>query len=383
MIKNLIFDFGKVLVDYDYMLVLDQIFATPDEATAFYHRLMDDGWNERLDRENRTFEQIIGDMQLAMPQWHDEIGLFGARYTEFVTGEMQGMRHLLVRLKAEGYRLYGLTNWSSRVHHTMRQFDIFGLLDGQVISSEEHLVKPERAIYECVCHRFGLVPGECVFADDKSENIEAARAYGMHGVWFRDSAQYERELRDIMAREGGFLHGAADGHLPAELEARVRRAVDNFMQGYGCCQSVVAAFADLYGLDDLLAKRIAAGFGGGVGRMRMMCGAVSGIVALVGLDCGQTAGDDRAGKSACYQVVQDLLAESKRENGSLICAEILGLKGYEKAHPSYEASARTAEYYRTRPCAAKVESAARIFARYLMSQGGTGVWQPGGTDGMR
>ena len=149
------------------------------------------------------------------------------------------------------------------------------------------------------------------------------------------------------------------------LDERVSRAVDHFMAGYGCCQSVVAAFCDLYGLDETMAKRIAAGFGGGVGRMRMMCGAVSGLVMLVGLDCGQTEGRDREGKSACYKVVQELLAQSKAENGSVICAEILGLKGYEKAPCSYVASPRTAEYYKTRPCAAKVESAARIFADYL------------------
>ena len=154
-----------------------------------------------------------------------------------------------------------------------------------------------------------------------------------------------------------------------ELDERVNRAVDNFMAVYGCCQSVVAAFADLYGLDDTLAKKIAAGFGGGVGRLRMMCGAVSGIVMLVGLDCGQTEGSDREGKSACYKVVQDLLAKSKAENGSIICAEILGLEGHEKAASSYVASARTAEYYKTRPCAAKVESAARIFANYLKAKG--------------
>ena len=153
-----------------------------------------------------------------------------------------------------------------------------------------------------------------------------------------------------------------------ELNERVAQAVENFMAGYGCCQSVVAAFADLYGLDDILAKKIAAGFGGGVGRLRMMCGAVSGIVILVGLHCGQTEGDDREGKSACYKVVQDLLAQSRKQNGSLICAEILGLKGYEKASCSYVASPRTAEYYKSRPCAAKVESAARIFADVLKRQ---------------
>lgn len=156
--------------------------------------------------------------------------------------------------------------------------------------------------------------------------------------------------------------------LPAELEARVGRAVENFMQGYGCCQSVVAAFADLYGMTDDMAKRVGAGFGGGVGRMRMMCGAVSGIVVLVGLDCGQTEGSDREGKSTCYKVVQELLAKSKAQNGSLICAEILGINGNEKAASSYVASARTAEYYKKRPCAAKVESAARIFAEYLMTR---------------
>lgn len=155
--------------------------------------------------------------------------------------------------------------------------------------------------------------------------------------------------------------------LTPELEARVQCAVDNFMQGYGCCQSVVAAFADLYNLDDTMAKRIAAGFGGGVGRMRMMCGAVSGIVILAGLDRGQIDGADRKGKSMCYKVVQELLDEFKVQNGSVVCAELLGLKGHEKAQSSYVASPRTAEYYKTRPCAAKVESAARIFAEYLIN----------------
>ena len=116
--------------------------------------------------------------------------------------------------------------------------------------------------------------------------------------------------------------------LSPELEERVQRAVDNFMQGYGCCQSV----------------------------------------SLAGLDCGQTDGADREGKSACYKVVQQLLEKSREQNGSLICAEILGLKGHDKAVSTYEASPRTAEYYKSRPCAAKVESAARIFAEYLQSK---------------
>lgn len=153
--------------------------------------------------------------------------------------------------------------------------------------------------------------------------------------------------------------------MTAEMEVRVQRAVELFMSGYGCCQSVVAAFADLYGVSDEQAKLVAAGFGGGVGRMRMMCGAVSGLVILAGLRDGQTRGDDREGKAHCYKVVQDLLAESKKQNGSLICAELLGIKG-EVPMGNFVPDERNAEYYKRRPCAAKVESAARIFASYII-----------------
>ena len=156
--------------------------------------------------------------------------------------------------------------------------------------------------------------------------------------------------------------------MKQELEDRIQRAVELFMSGYGCSQSVVAAFADLYGLDDTMAKRIAAGFGGGVGRMRMMCGTVSGLVILAGLDCGQTEGNDREGKAACYKVVQELLETFRQRNGSIICAELLGLNGCPVVKTTYVPDERNAEYYKKRPCAQKVESAARIFAEYLQDK---------------
>lgn len=151
--------------------------------------------------------------------------------------------------------------------------------------------------------------------------------------------------------------------MTEEIEEYVARATDYFMQGYGCAQSVVAAFADRYGYTQEQALRLSAGFGGGVGRMRMMCGAVSALVILAGMDCGQTEGADRMGKAACYKVVQQLLAAFKERNGSLVCAELLGLKGETKV--THVPDERTAEYYHRRPCVAKVASAARIFAEYL------------------
>lgn len=153
--------------------------------------------------------------------------------------------------------------------------------------------------------------------------------------------------------------------MTPELEQCVQRSIDLFMQGYGCSQSVVAAFANMYGLDETLALKLSAGFGGGVGRMRMMCGAVSGMVILAGLDCGQTDGADREGKAACYKVVQDLLAVFKQRNGSVICAELLAQNGCQVVTDTHQPDERTAEYYKKRPCVRKVESAAHIFAEYL------------------
>lgn len=153
--------------------------------------------------------------------------------------------------------------------------------------------------------------------------------------------------------------------MEKNLEDRIQRAVELFMQGYGCCQSVVCAFADLYGLDEEMAFRVAAGFGGGVGRMRMMCGTVSALVILAGLERGQTRGEDREGKAACYQLVRELLETFRQRNGSIICAELLQMQGVKAETNTAQPDERNAEYYRVRPCARKVESAARVFAEYL------------------
>lgn len=153
-----------------------------------------------------------------------------------------------------------------------------------------------------------------------------------------------------------------------KYDDRVQKAVELFMQGYNCSQSVFLTFADLYGMDEDMAKRVSAGFGGGVGRMRMMCGAVSGMVMLAGLDAGQTEGNDRKGKADCYDVVQGLVNKFKDENGSVICAELLGMKGCKVVKNSNIPDERNAEYYRVRPCSQKVENAARLFAEYLASK---------------
>ena len=126
-------------------------------------------------------------------------------------------------------------------------------------------------------------------------------------------------------------------------EERISRATELFKSGYNCSQSVVAAFADMYGFTEEQALRMAASFGGGIGRMRETCGAACGMFLLAGLEKGAIDGADREGKAANYALVQELAAEFKKRNGSLNCGELLGLK--KKAPVSSEPEARTEQYY--------------------------------------
>ncbi|MGN0226445.1 MAG: C-GCAxxG-C-C family protein [Paludibacteraceae bacterium] len=147
------------------------------------------------------------------------------------------------------------------------------------------------------------------------------------------------------------------------MEARAQRAVELFKQGYNCSQSVFAACADLYGVtDESLALRLSASFGGGIGRMRMVCGAASGMFLLAGLHNGSATPHDNDGKMANYAFVQQLAGDFKDKYGSLICAELLGLAPKpEEPRPAE----RTPQYYEKRPCSEMVAEAVRIYLRNI------------------
>jgi C_GCAxxG_C_C family probable redox protein len=148
-----------------------------------------------------------------------------------------------------------------------------------------------------------------------------------------------------------------------EIEARAQRATDLFKQGYNCSQAVFASCADLYGItDESLALRLSASFGGGMGRMRMVCGAASGMFMLAGLQNGSSTPHDQEGKMANYAFVQQLAGEFKARYGSLICAELLGLAPKPQDPKPEE---RTPQYYEKRPCSEMVAQAVRIFLRSL------------------
>lgn len=143
-----------------------------------------------------------------------------------------------------------------------------------------------------------------------------------------------------------------------DVEARVELARKLFNSGYNCSQSVFMAYSDVYGIDKNFAARLAAPLGGGMGRLREVCGAVSGAFLVAGQEFSAENPEDRDAKTKNYAVVQQLADEFKRINGSIICRQLLGLASDVKE--SHVPSERTAEYYKRRPCAEYVAIAARV-----------------------
>ena len=150
-----------------------------------------------------------------------------------------------------------------------------------------------------------------------------------------------------------------------DLEERVAKAGRLFKEGgYNCCQAVVLAYCDLFGMDEKTAASLSSGFGGGMGRMREVCGSVSGMVMLSGMLSPADNPSDKAGRTANYALVQEVAGEFRNINGSIICRELLGLdKKPAEGQATSESpvpSDRTAEYYKKRPCEELVKISARI-----------------------
>lgn len=137
------------------------------------------------------------------------------------------------------------------------------------------------------------------------------------------------------------------------------KARELFLKGYNCSQAVFCAFAKEYGIDEQLALKLSASFGGGIGRMRETCGAMCGAAMLTGLETGQTDCNDIEGKQRNYHAVQELARLFREKNGSIKCSELLKLR--HDAAISDQPDKRTAEYYRQRPCLKMVDTAVEIF----------------------
>ena len=143
---------------------------------------------------------------------------------------------------------------------------------------------------------------------------------------------------------------------------RKEKAMALFREGYNCAQSVGLAFSDLTDVDEAVLSRMSCSFGGGMGRLREVCGAVSGMSMVAGLLRGYEGAETGSVKAEHYTLVQGLAKEFEAQNGAIVCRELLNLR-QKRDDPT--PAERTVQYYQSRPCAELVGSAAEILARYL------------------
>lgn len=135
-----------------------------------------------------------------------------------------------------------------------------------------------------------------------------------------------------------------------------------FLQGYNCAQSVFCTFSDVTGLDRDYAARLASSFGGGLGRLRQVCGTVSAAAMVLGMVRGYSDPNDYEAKKAHYHLVQEFARRFEAQNGSIVCRELL--RGVDVA-PGRDPEARTVDYYKKRPCPNLAWQAARILDEML------------------
>lgn len=147
------------------------------------------------------------------------------------------------------------------------------------------------------------------------------------------------------------------------MQTKGEIAKQYFLDGYNCAQAVVLAFAQDFGLDKNTAVMLSSSFGGGMGRLREVCGAVSGMFMVLGLKYGYASPEDNQAKKELYKKVQEVAGLFKDDNGSIICRELLGLNQTGKSDPTPEL--RTESYYKKRPCKDLVQFAADLVDEYI------------------
>ena len=200
-IKNVVFDFGGVLVDWNPHHLYDKYFGSSEKATWFLENICRYSWNLQMDK-GKPFSEGVAELQAIYPEWSEAIGIYHTRWIEMMGGEVEGTPDLLRRLKAAGYRVFGLSNWSMETFPLVRdEFPIFKELEGKVISGEELMVKPEPEIYHCLFERYSLVPEESIFVDDNADNVAASIREGMPAIRFVGAQELERELREVYGLE--------------------------------------------------------------------------------------------------------------------------------------------------------------------------------------
>ncbi|MDR2920234.1 MAG: HAD family phosphatase [Tannerella sp.] len=197
-IKNIVFDFGGVLLDWNPRYVYSTVFEDEKEMEHFLANICTNEWNAEQDR-GRPFAEGIKLLQSQYPEHKETIQLYSDRWEDMLKSELPESVELLRELKEQGYSIWGLTNWSAEtIPVAYRRYDFFKLFDGIVVSGDEKLIKPDKRLYKVLLDRYKLDAGESVFIDDNLANIQAAQELGFKGILFDNIVNVRKQLSDLL-----------------------------------------------------------------------------------------------------------------------------------------------------------------------------------------
>ena len=200
MIDALIFDLGNVLIRWDPRNHYKDRFASAEEMERFLAEITPGTWNHEMDL-GKPFAQAIAERAALHPEYAHLLAEWKSQWERMLGGAIDESVALLSELRAAGYRVAALTNWSAETFPVARErFPFLGWFEDIVISGVERIAKPDPAMFALALARTGFVADRTVFIDDNLPNIEGARAAGMHTIHFVSPAQCRGELRDLGLR---------------------------------------------------------------------------------------------------------------------------------------------------------------------------------------
>lgn len=201
MIKNIIFDFGGVLLDWNPRYLYKSYFNNDEEMEHFLADICNGEWNIRQDA-GRPFAEAVKELQAKFPEYAEAIQMYDDDWEKMLKCELPESIDLLKELKFMGYGIYGLTNWSAeKIGYAFANYSFFSLFDGVVVSGVEKVVKPDRKIYEILLERYSLKPGECVFIDDNQDNVDMAKVLGINAIRFDNIGNVKEHLETLLNKQ--------------------------------------------------------------------------------------------------------------------------------------------------------------------------------------
>lgn len=192
-VKNIVFDFGNVLIDWNPHYFYDNYFGDSKQSQEFIDTVITTEWLKRIDA-GHTLDECIEEAVMKHPQYEDAIRQYKPHWHDTCKGEVAGMEQVVKAIK-ERYPVYGLSNWNMETFVVARErFSILQQIDNYVISGAIGIAKPDDGIYKHFLEKFNLKAEECLFMDDNPQNVIAARCNGMKAIRFTDSAQIKALL---------------------------------------------------------------------------------------------------------------------------------------------------------------------------------------------